>query len=101
MPVPGEQTLHRRDGANAHAGGLAARRRPADEPAHGIKVQLGQLVFAHHQAGGGGVVLLAGVSGGDHPALFDGAQLAQALGGRVGADAFVLAEEDRDRPSSA
>ena len=64
------------------------------EPRNGFKPQFLELVFSHHQAGGGGIVLLAGVARGDHPA-FERAQLAQALQGRIGAVAFVVREHDR------
>src|SRR3546814_5499328 len=59
------------------------------EPAHRLEAQLGQLVLGDHQAGGRGVVLLAGVAGGDHAVLLDRPQLAQACRRGVGAHALV------------
>ena len=36
---------------------------PTDQPTDGLKPEFDQFVFGNHQAGRGGVVLLAGVSG--------------------------------------
>src|SRR5262249_6071767 len=47
-----------------------------------------------HQAGGRGVVLLAGVAGGDHALRHDRLQFGEVLDGDLGADALVLGEDD-------
>ncbi|MCY1227892.1 hypothetical protein D9M72_401830 [compost metagenome] len=90
-----QQLLHRGHRADAHVRGLAASRRPAHQRGHGGEAQFGQLVFGHDQAGGRGVVLLAGVAGGDGTVRHQRAQLAQAFTGGIRAEAFVAREPHR------
>ncbi len=57
------------------------------------------LGFAHHHDGGGAVGDRGGGAGGDGAVLAErGTQFAEGFGGGVGADAFVLREDDSGRP---
>jgi hypothetical protein len=63
---------------------------PGWQPAaHGVKVKRGQLVFGHHKAGGGSIVLLAGIASGNNATLDDGPQGRHGLQRYIGADALV------------
>ena len=89
-----EQALGCGNRANAHPAWLAARRCCRMKPCDWFEAQLFQLVFCHDKAGGGGIVLLAGVASRNH-AAFEGAQLAQAFGGCISAVAFIVIEYQR------
>src|SRR6056297_3630015 len=94
-----EQTFNRRDRSDPHTRWVAACRRPASKPKRGFKAQLLKLVFGHYQAGGGGVILLAGIPRGNDGiwvALdINGAELTKGLCRCIGAIAFVVIENDR------
>src|SRR3546814_18527555 len=58
-----EQPLDGAHRADAHAGGIATRRRPPDHPPARPQAALRAPVFGHDQAGRGRVISLAGVAG--------------------------------------
>src|SRR3546814_9593389 len=76
-----EQPFDRGDGADAHAAGVAARRRRAVIPGDGREAEFVELVLGDDEAGGGGVILLARIARGD-----DGAR------NRLGLERAQLAE---------
>ena len=98
-PVFREQAIDRRHRADPHARRVAARCAPAVEPQDRFEAEFLDLVFRHHETGGGGIVLLAGIARRDDRILValavDGAQSAERLHAGIGAEAFVLGEHHR------
>ncbi len=56
---------------------------------NGLQAKLGQPILCHHQTGGCGIILLAGIACCHHAALYR-AKGAKRLHGRIGAVAFIL-----------
>src|SRR5690606_20360944 len=89
-----EQSLDRRDRADAHPARIAAGCGRAVVPGNRLESELVELVLGDDKAGRRGIILLACVASGDDAAL-ERLELAQRLHRGVGAVTLVMRENNR------
>ena len=75
---------------------MTANGAPAQHIAHGIELKVLQDIFSDNETGGSGIVLLAGITGGDGTVSHDRAELGEFFHVDIGSYAFIPVEHDID-----